>query len=443
MFNQRMGEESNAIMLSTVGSYGNHAHANGISLELFANNYALGPDMGKGPSYWHPKFTDFYARFPAHNTVIVDGKSDYNNMRVYYPFRLDNSFPKSGETSFFDKVTFSKVSFTEPKTMSDQQRFSAIIKSNTKKAYVVDVFRSKKQKGSSQKHEYFYHNLGQTLEISGLDFKKTDDLSSKTGDLKGYDYFTNKYKGVTSKHVEAVFTLKEESKPHNIMKLWIKGSPNQTIYKVKTLPSNAISKETAPKEILKDSLHQLIIKRNEEAWANPFAVVFNPYMQGDKNPIKEVSYSSLENYPNAQIIDVILSDKETTDRIVLNASEHDVAETETLYQNGLLSIIRTSKNLDFMFLSGVTRLDYKGWTIVASAEPVTISIEKTKEGYIVQNDKPVTIYLPYNKNDKRAQLVEHKNGKDIFRKEAVLNRINKNQQLFMLHKKHDKLIIKL
>lgn len=443
MFNQRMSKESDAIMLSTVGSYGNHAHANGISLELFANNYALGPDMGKGPSYWHPKFKDFYARFPAHNTVIVDGKSDYNNMRIYHPFRLDNSFPKSGETSIFDKVTFSKVSFVEPKTMSNQQRFSAIIKSNTEKAYVIDVFRSKKQKEGQQKHEYLYHNLGQTLEISGLDFKETDDLSSVKGDLKGYDYFTNKYKAVSSKDVEAVFTLKEDSKPNNIMKLWVKGSPNQTIYKVKTLPSNALSKETAPKEVLKDSLHQLIIKRNEEAWTNPFALVFNPYFQGNKNPIKEVSYSSLENYPNTQIIDVLSGDEKTNDRIVLNASEYDVAKTETLYQNGLLSIIRTSKTLDFLFLSGVTRLDYKGWTILASKEPVTISIEKTKDGYVVQNDNPVTINLPYNKNDKRAQLIQYENGKEVSNKESVLNRVNQNQQLFMLHNKHDKLVIKL
>lgn len=55
MVNQRMGKGKNAVMASTVGSFGNHAHANGIALELFANNYVLGPDMGRGPSYWHPE----------------------------------------------------------------------------------------------------------------------------------------------------------------------------------------------------------------------------------------------------------------------------------------------------------------------------------------------------------------------------------------------------
>lgn len=443
MFNQRMGKGEDAVMLSSVGSFGNHAHANGISLELFANNYALGPDMGKGPSYWHPKFTDFYARFPAHNTVIVDGKSDYNNMRVYYPFKLDNSFPKSGKASIFNKATFSKVSFVEPKTMSDQQRFSAIIKSTSKKAYVVDVFRSRKQNGGPQKHEYLYHNLGQKLEALDLKFKETEDLGSKNGDLKGYDYFTKKVKAISSKNVEALFTLKEDNKPDNIMKLWVKGSPNQSVYKVKTLPSNAISSGTAPKEVLKDSLHQLIIKRDEEAWTNPFAVVFNPYLEGGENPIDKVSYSSLDNYPTTQVIDVVLNDKETTDRIVLNASENDIAKNETLFQNGLLSIIRESKDLEFIFLSGVTRLDYKGWTILASEESITLSIEKTEEGYILQNDAPVTINLPFKKDSKRAKLIVYNKGKKTSSRESVLNRINPNQQLFTLHKSYDKLVIKL
>jgi len=213
MFNQRLGGGENAVMLSTVGSYGNHAHANGISIELFANNYVLGPDSGKGPSYWHPTFKNYYARMPAHNTVIVDGKSNYNNMRTYHPFTLDNSFPKSSESSLFNKVTFSKVSFLEPKTVSNQQRFSAIIKSNIGKPYVIDVFRSRKQKEGEQKHEYIYRNIGQSLDVyeensKSLKFKKTDELSSKYGDIKGYDFFSDKYKATTPKDITAIFKFK-------------------------------------------------------------------------------------------------------------------------------------------------------------------------------------------------------------------------------------------
>ncbi|WP_372935806.1 heparinase II/III family protein [Seonamhaeicola sp.] len=449
VFNQRIGTGNDAVMLSTAGSFGNHAHANGISIELFANNYVLGPDSGKGPSYWHPTFRNYYARMPAHNTVIVDGKSNYSNMRTYHPFSLDNSFPKSGKSTIFDKLTYSKVSFLEPETVSYQQRFSAIIKSKSQKAYVVDVFRSKKQKEGKQKHEYFYRNIGQTLDVyddnsKALKFQNTNDLSSKLGDLKGYDFFSAKKKAVTSKDVKAVFTLAEANNPKNKMKLWIKGSPNQTIYKVKAPNSNALSNGTAPKEILKDSLHTLVIKREEAAWNNPFAVVFNPYKEDDLNPVKNVSYTSLKDYPNAQIIDVLLSDNITTDRIVVNASENDIAKTEDLYQKGLLSVIRTSKSnspLDFIFLSGVSRVDYKKWTIIASANPVTVSIEKVDDGYLIQNDNPVTINLPYKKGEERAKILLYKDGEIVSTRKAMLNRNNPEQQYFKLEKAYDKVIV--
>jgi hypothetical protein len=449
MFNQRLGKGNDAVMLSTVGSYGNHAHANGISIELFANNYVLGPDSGKGPSYWHPTFRNYYARMPAHNTVVVDGKSDYNNMRTYHPFTLDNNFPNSGESSLFNKITFSKVSFLEPKTVSDQQRFSAIIKSNSGKSYVVDVFRSRKQKEGTQKHEYIYRNIGQSLDIYGenyksLKFQKTNELSSKNGDLKGYDYFSDKYKTITSKGVIAIFKLIEADKPNNVMKLWVKGSENQTIYKFKSPNSNALSESTAPKIILKDSIATLMLKREEAAWNNPFAVVFNPHLEGEENPINKVSYSSLEKNPSTQIIDVLLSDKITADRIVLNTSENDITEAKEFFQKGLLSIIRSSKEAkepNFMLLSGISRLDYKNWTVIASTDPINISIENTKEGFLIQNDKPVTINLPYKKGNARAKLMLYEKGKVVSTRSAVLNRNNPNQQYFKLNKAHDKAII--
>lgn len=449
MFNQRMGEGDNALMLSTVGSYGNHAHANGISIELFANNYVQGPDSGKGPSYWHPTFKNYYARMPAHNTVIVDGKSDYNNMRTYHPFTLDRSFPKSGASTLFKKVTFSKVSFLEPKTVSDQQRFSALIKSNTGNAYMVDVFRSRKQKEGTQKHEYIYRNIGQTLAVHDTDskalrFQQTDELSSGHGDLIGYDFFSDKQKAITSKDVNALFTLKEQGKSDNLMKLWIKGSPDQTLYKVKSPNSNALSEGTAPKAILKDSLQTLIIKRDEAAWNDPFAVVFNPYKEGAGNPIEKVTYSSLKDHPNTQIVDVLLADKIAADRIVVNTSANDIAKTKDLYQKGLLSIIRTQNandELEFMFLSGVSRVDYKDWTIIASAEPVTLSVEKKDEGYLVQNDNPVTINLPFKKGDGRATLMLYEGDKSVAARKAVLNRNNPHLQYFKLEKGYDKVII--
>ncbi|WP_208889633.1 heparinase II/III domain-containing protein [Polaribacter sejongensis] len=444
MFNQRMGDKENAVMVSTVGSFGNHAHANGLSIELFANNYALGPDMGKGSSYWHSDFKEFYSKFPAHNTVVVDGKSDYGAMRSYNPFRLDNAYPNSGEKPAFDKVTFSKVSFFEPATVSDQQRFTAIVKSNSAKSYIIDVFRSKKQQEGTQKHEYIYHNLGQSLDIYDdkehpLKLSVTDDLSAEKGDLKGYDYFTDKLKTQSSKDITALFTLKSENKPDNLMKLWVKGAENQTIYSVKSPKSNAISKGTAPKEVLKKQLPTLILKREYASWKNPFALVFNPFIKGEENPIKNVSYASIEKYPNSQIINVLLNNNLTKDRIVLNASENDVTVEKSFYQKGLVSITRQlDEELDFLFLSGMYKYENFGWNIISSGNPFTFSIEKIKRGFRFQTDEPITINMPVLKSEKSATLKLYENGKIVASRKGTTNRNNANQLIFKIAKGYDK-----
>ncbi|AWV97645.1 heparinase II/III domain-containing protein [Arcticibacterium luteifluviistationis] len=449
MFNQRMGTGDDAVMVSTVGSFGNHAHANGISLELFANKYVLGPDLGKGPSYWHDDHLNFYSRFPAHNTVVVDGKSDYAAMRTYNPYTLDNFYPKVGETPSFNKLTFSKVSFFEPETVSDQQRFTAIIKSNSAKPYIVDVFRSKKQKEGTQKHEYIYHNLGKSLEVFNskgqpLNLTATDDLSSKKGDLKGYDYFSDKKKTVYSEDVQVLFRLKSNESPDNLMKLWVKGSPNQTVYYVNSPKSNALSEGTAPAEIVDDPLPTLILKREEAAWSNPFAVVFNPYFENGDNPIENVSYSSLAKYPNTQIIDVLLNDKKTVDRIVLNASENAVAAENSFFQRGLFSITRQlniDNKLDFLFLSGMEKYENMGWDIISSGEPFTLTLESTAGGFLVSTDKPITINMPLAKGKEAFIKLYNDADKLIKSRKGTTNRNDDSQVVFKIEKAYKKIEI--
>ena len=202
-------------------------------MELYANNYVLGPEMGRGPSYWHADHLDYYSQFPAHNTVVVDGVSTYGAMRSYHPFNLDSHFPKNGKTNpVFNQVSFSKVSFVEPQTLSDQQRLTAMINSDAGNGYVIDIFRSKKQNPDTQKHEYFYHNLGQALTLvdendSPLTLTSTDELGTGHGDMKAYDYLTDKQSLSLAKNLKAVFTLKSKGQADNLMKMWIKGGKNQ------------------------------------------------------------------------------------------------------------------------------------------------------------------------------------------------------------------------
>ncbi|MGQ1909180.1 hypothetical protein ACT3CE_05275 [Marinifilum sp. RC60d5] len=450
MFIQRMGEADNAMMISTVGSFGNHAHVNGISMELYANNYVLGPDMSKGSSYWHPDHREYYSQFPAHNTVVVDGISTYGRMRGYHPYTLDNHFPKSMDSRIgFDKVSFSKVSFVEPKTMSDQQRLTAMIKSESGKAYAIDIFRSRKKDLSEQKHDYFYHNLGQSLEIldpnnQELSLQSVNELGTEHGDMKAYDYLSNEKTVSASRNINALFTLKSKGQPDNLMKMWIKGEKDQSVFTVDAPKSNAISKGTAPKEVLGQKIKTLIVRREAEAWRSPFAVVFNPYIEGGENPISKVEFPELIESPETQKIEVIHQDGKTKDIIVANASQNDIAIDENFFQKGLLSVIRktdSEKTPSYLFASGIYKLDYKEWGIKAYANAVSLSIERTDVGYLIQNDNPVVIKIPIFKGHQPEQLQIYEDGKLINQRSIFANRNNPNQIEFRLDKAYKKVVV--
>lgn len=71
-------DKQHDLMASLNGSLGNHAHANGISLELYGKGYVLGPDAGIGKNlYSGLDYAEYYSQMPAHNTVVVDGVSSY------------------------------------------------------------------------------------------------------------------------------------------------------------------------------------------------------------------------------------------------------------------------------------------------------------------------------------------------------------------------------
>lgn len=450
MFLQRMGSGKHAIMTSTVGAYGNHAHANGISLELFANNYALGPDMGRGPSYWHPEHRDYYSQFAAHNTVTVNGQSTYRTMLSYHPYTLDNAFPLPGKKSpLFEKVTYGKASFVEPATQAQQQRLTAIIQTGSEQSYVLDVFRSEVHGDEPQKHEYFYHNLGQSMEILDandqmLSLEPTEELSTQAGDHKAYDYLKDKFALQTDADVKVEFRLKEPHQPDNLMKLWVKGVKGQSIFAARAPHSRAVSKGTAPEEMLNAPLPTVVLRRSQAAWHDPFAVVFNPYFAGDDNAVSYVEFSSGSEDNGTQEIRVNLEDQQMEDHIVVNPSVNEIAQKEGFYQKGLLSIIRKATGQTapvFLFTSGMYRFDYGAWQVISIGEAVTLSLEMGAEGIQLQNDKPVLIRIPVGEEEDIPSIRLYRDGKVVGERKGVRSRLNPKQVEFRLAIPYEKAVI--
>lgn len=177
-------ERDHDLMFSLNGRLGNHQHANGISLELYGKGYVLGPDAGIGKYlYSGLDYAEYYSQMPAHNTVVVDGISSYPVMMSNHPFKVART----------DSATYATVSFLEPETQALQQRTIVIVKTSDKGGYYIDVFRSHKQDGTDKTHDYFYHNLGQTMTLTDfndnpLNLQPTEELAFAGGYLNAYSY---------------------------------------------------------------------------------------------------------------------------------------------------------------------------------------------------------------------------------------------------------------
>ena len=185
----------NSLMISLNGSEGNHMHANGISMELYGKGYVLGPDAGIGLFlYSGLDYAEYYSQFPSHNTVCVDGISSYPVMKSNHSFDLLSCFPASAEPGkAFTSVTYSNLYFREPESRADQTRMMSIVTTGAETGYYVDVFRSRKEKGGDKMHDYFYHNLGQTLTLtaadgSDLNLQSTEELAFAGAHLYAYSY---------------------------------------------------------------------------------------------------------------------------------------------------------------------------------------------------------------------------------------------------------------
>ena len=204
----------NSLMISLNASEGNHMHANGISMELYGKGYVLGPDAGIGLFlYSGLDYAEYYSQFPSHNTVCVDGISSYPVMKSNHSFDLLSCFPASAEPGKgFTSVTYSQVAFREPESRADQTRLMGIVTTGPETGYYVDVFRSRKERGGDKMHDYFYHNLGQTMTLTAADgtdlnLQPTEELAFAGAHLYAYSYLYDKKVAATNKDVKATFTI--------------------------------------------------------------------------------------------------------------------------------------------------------------------------------------------------------------------------------------------
>lgn len=294
------------LMASLNGSLGNHQHANGISLELYGKGYVLAPDAGIGRYlYSGLDYNEYYSRMPAHNTVVVDGVSDYPVMMSQHAFDLVSSGPEqSGED--FSYVT---VKFIEPETAAEQQRSVAAVKTSAAGGYYIDVFRSRKLRGGDRTHDYFYHSLGQEMtltDLSGnpLPLQPTEELAFAGGHLYAYSYLYDKSKASMEGPVRARFTT-TVSDPATIehlggqsrieMTAWLAGAPGRTVCQALS-PVNLEYERMPhqPYKVEEQPVLTLVARQSGEAWTHPFVAVYEPSSDTEPGEIGTVEFFTPE-----------------------------------------------------------------------------------------------------------------------------------------------------
>ena len=267
------------------GSMGNHQHANGISLELYGCGLRLGPDAGIGYSlYSGSDYLEYYSRFPAHNTVCVDGVSDYPIMMSQHAFTLrasSTSLPLYSSTPL--PPTYAEVEMIEPETQAVQRRLVVMTEQ-----YFVDIFRSRRQDGQDRFHDYFYHNLGQRILRQGEEIKgeSSSDLAFAGGHLYAYSYFYDVQQIPYT--ADLYYSINNDS---ICMNQWSMSSKERKYYRALAPSTEGLSRAKGmPYDIRNTPTLTYVERQTGEAWTRPFVHVFEPQSATHPATIERVEY---------------------------------------------------------------------------------------------------------------------------------------------------------
>jgi len=409
---QRLGEvPEDALMISQIGSLGNHMHSNGIAMELYGKGLPLAPEMGHGSSYFSIEYAEYYTQFPAHNTVIVNGKSKYPEMKSNHAFKVMGMYPKSqNKEGNIKGYTFSELEFLEPETNSEQSRVMGIVKNNTG-GYYVDIFRSKQKEGEDVKHEYFFHNLGQKLSLTNtkdepLELKPVNSLAFGDGDLMAYDYMWDKKSVKTNQNFKGQFSLKMKERTVN-MNLWFKGEENREIFSVLSPHSTAFRHGPLPENLNDLPIPTLVVKQNGEAWSRPFVAIYEPAENG-KSAIETVNY-----FGDAEKVGIHVVEKSGKEEFIFSNTNND---EELIYNQlkvkGTYGIISKNENDFTLFLGKGKSISNGQYTLrINSGEAASASLKNENGKWYYSAEENTDFGIRVNNRVKKA-VIKDASGKE-------------------------------
>lgn len=401
---QRNGmDPQRSLMVSLSGSDGNHMHANGIGMELYGRGYVLAPDAGIGLTlYSGLDYLEYYSQFPAHNTVCVDGVSSYPIMKSNHAFRLSGCFPEPGSRrANYAAVSYSEVDFREPETQSDQRRLLSIVAAPDSLGYYVDIFRSRRTDGKDKMHDYFYHNLGQTMTLtasdgSDLGLAPTEELAFAGAHLYAYSYLFDKKKADTSADVRSDFTIRMPDADDITMTLWMKGYESRSVFSALSPMTEGLSRiREMPYNIKEQPTLTFVARQKGEAWTRPFVALFEPSSVQMPGSIRSVDFPAVESDGAESAVGIRVTHKKgRVDRILSTDNPASLCTMEGMKAKAAYALWVGPAEQDgcILFLGSGTWLEVPGVRVEA-AELCDVLLERRNGKWYYSASKPCLAQL--------------------------------------------------
>jgi len=310
------GDINYALGASILGTNGGHAHTNGLAIELYGAGHVLGVDSGRGTSYWQKDHGQYYRTLPSHNTVIPNGNADYpSHGEGTIAMQVKAVEPAFDKQANGQHLTYVTASFEYKEPAATQQRTLALVRINDTTAFYFDVFRSRLNKATSDEyHDWLYHGMADSLELKNLLLKSSAELTSKNGNMEGYDYFGNEASVKTDTAIHARFPLAIET-DKVAMDVWLLGGKGRTVFAVDA-PANRAARHNYDEKYWNKRIPTMLVRQQGEAWNNPFVSFYEPSLQSDTVKIKSVE--QVED--NAWLV----SGKDWSALMVLNGAKLEV-----------------------------------------------------------------------------------------------------------------------
>ena len=245
-----------------------------------------------------------------------------------------------------------------------------------------------------------FHSQGEAIVLTDfnrneIQTKETDELSSKLGDLKGYDYFKNKREVKLDDNFVAHFQMLSVLRKNLNVNLWMKGDANRELFTVEAPYSRAINKESVPEELYHKSLPTLVVRQNGEARTKPFVVVIDAFNQSEGQTVNNINYFTPENESPGFVGIHVTSVSNRHDFIYNDENPKSINKFKTqVFQGryGIFSIV--GKKLKSILLENGTLFD-AGYLIIEIPEKRgTVFLKTITNGFEIEAEQPFKLTIP-------------------------------------------------